>query len=229
MRLLLIKRLRLRVCIARCSRCAMRVKQQRARVYQRNQDKNSVTKEIRVKEETLTEESTEELLRETNTSSLSVWLQALSLKAESHFLEKDAQKTSEWLFFGRLSLSFFFRAHEKIKEKRCFFCSLSLLCLEVFHHFLNFQSGRTLWRETKVVVSSGAMTTRGQKRRKGARDYLWDLVVKCDDICFKHILPRLNGTDLNFLYEVNTETRKVIERSSRARDLKKGFKVSEMS
>ena len=53
--------------------------------------------------------------------------------------------------------------------------------------------------------------------------------MKCDDICFKHILPRLNGTDLNFLYEVNTETRKVIERSSRARDLKKGFKVSEMS
>ncbi len=51
--------------------------------------------------------------------------------------------------------------------------------------------------------------------------------MKCDDICFKHILPRLNGTDLNFLYEVNTETRKVIERSSRARDLK--FKVSEMS
>ena len=71
--------------------------------------------------------------------------------------------------------------------------------------------------------------TRAQKRRRGARDSLWDLVVKCDDICFKHILPRLNGTDLNFLYEVNTETRKVIERSSRARDLKKGFKVSEMS
>ena len=99
----------------------------------------------------------------------------------------------------------------------------------MFHHFLNFQSGQTLWRETNVVTSSGAMTTRGQKRRKGARDSLWDLVVKCDDICFKHILPRLNGTDLNFLYEVNTETRKVIERSSRARDLKKGFKVSEMS
>jgi hypothetical protein len=80
---------------------------------------------------------------------------------------------------------------------------------------------------TNVVTSSGAMTTRGQKRRRGARDSLWDLVVKCDDICFKHILPRLNGTDLNFLYEVNAETRKVIERSSRARDLK--FKVSEMS
>ena len=53
--------------------------------------------------------------------------------------------------------------------------------------------------------------------------------MKCDDICFKHILPRLNGTDVKFLYEVNTETRKLIKRSSRARDLKKGFKVREMS
>ena len=32
---------------------------------------------------------------------------------------------------------------------------------------------------------------------------LWDLIVNNDDICFKHILPRLNRTDLKFLYEVN--------------------------
>ena len=58
---------------------------------------------------------------------------------------------------------------------------------------------------------------------------LWDVVVKCDDICFTHILPRLNRTDLKFLYGVNSETRKLIKRSSRAGDLKKGFKVEEMS
>ena len=63
----------------------------------------------------------------------------------------------------------------------------------------------------------------------GARDSLWDVVVKWDDICFKHILPRLNGTDIKFLYEVNSETRKLIERSSRARDLRYWFKVKEMS
>ena len=62
----------------------------------------------------------------------------------------------------------------------------------------------------------------------GERD-LWGLVVNDDDICFKHILPRLNGTDLKFLYEVNTETRKLIKRLSRAGDLKKRFRVSEMS
>ena len=82
---------------------------------------------------------------------------------------------------------------------------------------------------TNVVTSSGAMTTRGQKRRRGARDSLWDLVVKCDDICFKHILPRLDSNDLKFLYGVNTETRKLIKRSSRARDLKEKFKVKKMS
>jgi len=58
---------------------------------------------------------------------------------------------------------------------------------------------------------------------------LWDVIVKCDDICFTHILPRLNRTDLKFLYEVNTETRKLIKRSTRESDLKMKFKVNEMS
>ena len=71
--------------------------------------------------------------------------------------------------------------------------------------------------------------TRSRKRKVGQRDSLWDLVVKNDDICFKHILPRLNGTDVKFLYEVNTETRKLIKRSSRAGDLKGAFKLREMS
>ena len=66
------------------------------------------------------------------------------------------------------------------------------------------------------------VTTRAQKRRIGERD-LWSMIVKNDDICFQHILPRLNGTDLKFLYEVNSETRKLVRRSSRAGDLKKGF------
>ena len=59
----------------------------------------------------------------------------------------------------------------------------------------------------------------------GARDSLWDVVVKWDDICFKHILPRLDLNDVKFLYGVNTETRALIKRSSRADDLKEKFKV----
>ena len=75
---------------------------------------------------------------------------------------------------------------------------------------------------------STGVKTRGQKRRRGARD-VWDLIVKCDDICFVHILPRLNGTDVKLLYDVNTETRALIKRSSRKEELKKKFYVKEMS
>ena len=53
--------------------------------------------------------------------------------------------------------------------------------------------------------------------------------MKCDDVSFQHILPRLNGTDLKFLYGVNSETRKLIKRSTRAGDLKKSFEVQEIS
>ncbi len=80
---------------------------------------------------------------------------------------------------------------------------------------------------------SGA-TTRSAKERGGGggveeRDLLWTLIVKCDDICFTHILPKLNSTDIKFLYGVNSETRKLIKRSSRERDLRNWFKVGEMS
>ncbi|CAL6381156.1 unnamed protein product [Bathycoccus prasinos] len=72
------------------------------------------------------------------------------------------------------------------------------------------------------------MLTRLRKRKVGQRD-VWDLIVNNDDVSFKHILPRLNGTDIKFLYEVNSETRKLIKRSSRAGELKEKFKVKEMS
>ena len=72
------------------------------------------------------------------------------------------------------------------------------------------------------------VTTRAQKRRIGERD-VWSLIVKNDDISFQHILPRLNATDLKFLYDVNTETRKLIKRWFPAGDLKKKFWIEEMS
>ena len=73
-----------------------------------------------------------------------------------------------------------------------------------------------------------------KKRRIGGertRDSLWDLIVKCDDICFTHILPKLNRMDVKFLYGVNSETRKLVKRSSRKGDLKIDweFLIDEMS
>jgi len=72
------------------------------------------------------------------------------------------------------------------------------------------------------------VTTRLKKRKLGQRD-LWDMIVNNDDICFKHILPKLNRTDVKFLYGVNYETRALVRRSSRKRELRKSFEVSEMS
>ena len=50
-----------------------------------------------------------------------------------------------------------------------------------------------------------------------------------DDICFQHIRPKLNSNDVKFLYEVNSETRKLMKRSTRESDLKEMFKMREMS
>jgi len=72
------------------------------------------------------------------------------------------------------------------------------------------------------------MLTRWKKRKLGQRD-LWDVIVNNDDICFEHILPRLNRTDVKFLFGVNSETRALVKRSSRVDELDKIFKVSEMS
>ena len=76
-------------------------------------------------------------------------------------------------------------------------------------------------------MSSG-VTTRAQNRSIGVRN-LWDVIVNNDDICFEHILWKLNPTDIKFLYDVNSETRALITRSPYVRELKDEFKVEEMS
>ena len=68
-----------------------------------------------------------------------------------------------------------------------------------------------------------------RKRKVAQRDSLWDLIVNNDDICFTNILPRLDLNDVKFLHEVNSETRKLMKRSSRASDLKKTFDIDEIT
>ena len=59
---------------------------------------------------------------------------------------------------------------------------------------------------------------------------MWEAIVSNDDVCFKHILPKLNGTDIKFLYGVNSETRALIKRSKPlGTELKRTFKIAEMS
>jgi hypothetical protein len=125
----------------------------------------------------------------------------------------------------RETVAFLFSKKKKrnyISFARCIRCRGALI----------YQKSR---KRHKSIMSSSSATaytlgvrTRAQKRRIGERD-VWDLIVKNDDITFIHILPRLNSTDLKFLYGVNTETRALVKRSSRAGDLKEKFKVQEMS
>jgi len=114
--------------------------------------------------------------------------------------------------------------------KRLFFLqSHARITIFVFIHkafIKDIPPHRASERERERTMSG--VTTRAQKRRIGERD-VWSLIVKNDDISFQHILPRLNATDLKFLYDVNTETRKLMKRSSRAGDLKKKFWIEEMS
>jgi hypothetical protein len=86
-------------------------------------------------------------------------------------------------------------------------------------------------RTRAQIVGIMSSTTRPWERRRiGERDVslLWDVIVNNDDICFEHILPRLNRNEVKFLYGVNAETRALIKRSSRERELKWSFRVSEM-
>jgi hypothetical protein len=56
------------------------------------------------------------------------------------------------------------------------------------------------------------------------------MIVDNDDISFKHILPKLNQTDIKFLYEVNSETRALIKRAMASGiTLEETFKIAEMS
>ena len=78
-------------------------------------------------------------------------------------------------------------------------------------------------------VTCAVVTTRARKRKVGERDSLWDLIVKNDDISLTHIIPSLYRTDVKFLYDVNTETRKLIKRSPFADVLKEKFLIKQMS
>jgi hypothetical protein len=108
-------------------------------------------------------------------------------------------------------------------------CSFAPRFLFLFPSFINTSPReRRRRRRRRARRFEEKVLTRALKRRMGLRD-LWDVIVNNDDISFKHILPRLNRTDIKLLYDVNSETRALIKRSSRKDELKMKFEVSEMS
>ena len=56
-------------------------------------------------------------------------------------------------------------------------------------------------------------------------DKVWRLVTDHRDIFDTHVVPKLNGNDVKFFYDVNTESRAAIKRSgARLRD---AFKIED--
>ena len=85
-------------------------------------------------------------------------------------------------------------------------------------------------RKTPRCEDEGEKEEEMDDEEKRGKVLLWDLLVNDnDDVSLTHIIPRLNSNDLKFLHGVNSETRKLIKRSTRASDLKKRFKIEEMS
>jgi len=128
--------------------------------------------------------------------------------------------------------------HLKISHKRFFrgnaFLSdrMSACVFVFFYHFLRERQGAQRERERRINLVEEDMPSKMEEESScslSSPKLLWEVIVKCDDICFTHVLPRLNSNDLKFLYGVNTETRKLVKRSTRARDLKKKFRVNEVS
>ena len=56
---------------------------------------------------------------------------------------------------------------------------------------------------------------------------IWKFMVDYPDVFEKHVLTKLNGTDLKFFYGTNTDTRLAIKRANI--ELQRKFKIKEMS
>ena len=108
-----------------------------------------------------------------------------------------------------------------------------IACLHVWLYFLplfTLKDRERRERERRInLVEEDIPSKMEEESNCSSPSSLWEVIVNNDDICFTHVLPRLNRTDLKFLYGVNTETRKLVKRSSRKGDLKKEFKIEEMS
>jgi len=132
---------------------------------------------------------------------------------------------------------FFFTQHitlsrsvtKKQKNAKSHMCPLArkhtrthTLARALFTRTLLHKDARAREKPTRATMSAEQQLSAGER-------HLWDMIVDNDDICFKHILPRLNRSDIKFLYEVNSETRALVKRSSRVDELNKAFEVYEMS
>ena len=86
------------------------------------------------------------------------------------------------------------------------------------------QKSRRKKKTTPTTTPTRTTTsTRVNSERRG--NELWQIVTDHPDIFDTHVVPKLNGNDVKFFYDVNTESRAAIQRSG-AR-LPDAFKIGE--
>ena len=58
-----------------------------------------------------------------------------------------------------------------------------------------------------------AEARRGEQRSNNGSNVLWGIFTDVPEVFESHIVPKLNGNDVKFFYDVNTESRSAVKRS----------------
>ena len=75
------------------------------------------------------------------------------------------------------------------------------------------QKSRRKKKKTPTTTTTPTTTsTRVNSERRG--NELWQIVTDHPDIFDTHVVPKLNGNDVKFFYDVNSESRRAIKQSS---------------
>ena len=138
--------------------------------------------------------------------------------------------SSSYLCLDRPVRAWFDITQDKYDEERCF---LHCLFTRSVHFFQNFsvpvinssllKRATTMPKKRRSSQNVEAATT--AKRVKSDNGLLWRLVTDHPDIFDTHVVPKLNGNDVKFFYDVNTESRAAIKRSGV--QLRNAFKIGD--
>ena len=85
------------------------------------------------------------------------------------------------------------------------------------------QKSRRKKKKAPTTTTTTTTTTRVNSERRG--NELWQIVTDHPDIFGTHVVPKLNGNDVKFFYDVNTESRATIKRSGV--QLRDAFKIGD--
>ena len=114
---------------------------------------------------------------------------------------------------------------EKNKKPSCLGLLVSPSYLKIFSTHFPFSSHAfddVEDKKSRENVEARPTTKRVKIERKRL---LWRLVTDHPDIFDTHVVPKLNGNDVKFFYDVNTESRRAVKRSGV--QLRNAFKIGD--